>query len=143
MNYDTITNEVDGMNAPTLKQFQDQVADLLLRHRSLLDVLSKLQQSSAAVGRSVIKSTTECGCIEVNASKQPYLAEMSLDEAKTQLGTHMTGHLCENCMDVVGAELGRHIFYISALSNLLEIDLEHVVENESKKCATLGLFNMS
>jgi len=131
------------MNAPTLKQFQDQVADLLLRHRSLLDVLSKVQQSSAAVGRSVTKSATECGCIEVNATKQPYMPEMSLDQAKQQLATHMSGHLCEQCIDVVSAELGRHIFYISALSNLLDIDLERVVENESKKCATLGLFNMS
>jgi len=131
------------MNAPTLKQFQDQVSELLLRHRSLLDVLSKLQQSSAAVGRSVIKATTECGCIEVNASKQPYSPDMSLDDAKNQIGTHMNGHLCEHCMEVVSSEIGRHIFYISALSNLLDIDLEQVVDNESKKCATLGLFNMS
>lgn len=131
------------MNAPTLKEFQDQVSELLLRHRSLLDVLSKLQQSSAGVSRSVIKATTECGCIEVNASKQPYSPEMSLEDAKKELGTHMNGQLCENCMEIVESEIGKHIFYISALANILDIDLEEVVENESKKCATLGLFNMS
>jgi hypothetical protein len=131
------------MNAPTLKDFQDQVSDLLLRHRSLLDVLSKLQQSSAAMSRSVIKATTECGCIEVNASKQPYSPEMSLEDAKKHLGTHMHGNLCENCKEIVESEIGKHLFYISALSNLLDIDLEQVVENESKKCATLGFFNMA
>lgn len=131
------------MNASSLKEFQEQVSELLLRHRSLLDVMSKLQQSSAAVGRSVVKATTECGCIEVSASKQPYSSDMSLEQAKVQLGTHMHGHLCEHCIDVVGAELGRHLFYISALGNLLDIDLQRVLEDESKRCATLGLFNMS
>ena len=30
------------MSAPSLQAFQDQVSELLLRHRSLLDVLSKM-----------------------------------------------------------------------------------------------------
>jgi hypothetical protein len=135
--------EVDGMNSLTLKQFQDQVSELLLRHRSLLDVLSKFQQSNAAVNRSVIKSITECGCIEVNAAKQVYHPEMTMDEAKATLGTHVNGQLCEQCMEVVGSELGRNLFYMSALGNILDINLEEVVENESKKCSTLGFFNMS
>lgn len=131
------------MDSLTLKQFQDQVSELLLRHRSLLDVLSKFQQSNALVNRSVIKSVTECGCIQVNASKQAYQPEMTLQDAKHTLDTHVEGNLCEQCLEVVGAELGRNLFYMSALSNLLDIDLEKVVENESKKCMTLGLFNMS
>jgi hypothetical protein len=131
------------MSSLTLKQFQDQVSELLLRHRSLLDVLSKFQQSNAAVNRSVIKSITECGCIQVNAAKQSYDPELTLDEAKNVLGTHLQGQLCENCMEVLSTELGRNLFYMSALSNLLDVNLEDVVEKESKKCSTLGLFNMS
>jgi hypothetical protein len=139
----TNTPEVDGMSSLTLKQFQDQVSELLLRHRSLLDVLSKFQQSGAATNRSVVKSITECGCIQVHAAKQEYHPEMTLDEAKDVLGTHVSGHLCEQCIEVVSTELGRNLFYMSALSNILDVNLEQVVENESKKCTTLGLFNMS
>lgn len=131
------------MDSLTLKQFQDQVSELLLRHRSLLDVLSKFQQSNAAVNRSVIKSITECGCIQVNAAKQAYNPEMTLQDAKNTIGTHLQGHLCEHCMDVVGSELGKNLFYMSALGNLLDVNLEQVVEDESKKCSTLGFFNMS
>lgn len=127
----------------TLKQFQDQVSELLLRHRSLLDVLSKFQQSGAAVNRSVIKAITECGCVEVNASKQPYTPDMSLEEAQENIGTHMNGHLCEHCAEVVRSEIGKHIFYLSALSNLLDVDLQETLQKESQKCSTLGLFNMS
>ncbi|MVP02284.1 MULTISPECIES: hypothetical protein [Paenibacillus] len=131
------------MNALSLKDFQDQVGELLLRHRSLLDVLSKVQQSSAGVNRSVTKSITECGCIEVNAKKQSYSPEMTLDQAKDELQTHLEGNLCEHCMDAVAAEIGKHLFYLSALSNLLDVNLEKVLEDESKKCTTLGFFNLS
>lgn len=131
------------MSAPSLRDFQDQVSELLLRHRSVLDVLSKLQQSGASVNRSVIKSITECGCVEVTARKQAYTPDMTLEQAKLQLDTHLEGQLCENCLEVVGAEIGRHLFYLSALANLLDVDLEETVENESKRCAALGLFNMS
>ncbi|MFD2615243.1 DUF1573 domain-containing protein [Paenibacillus gansuensis] len=131
------------MNSPSLKEFQDQVSELLLRHRSLLDVLSKNNQSNASVHRAVIKSVTECGCIEIHAKKQRYPEQPDLQEAMETLEHHLSGHLCDQCSEAVTAELGKNLFYVSALCNLLDIDLQQVVENESKKCSTLGLFNLS
>ncbi|HEX7056469.1 MAG TPA: DUF1573 domain-containing protein [Bacilli bacterium] len=131
------------MSCLQLKDFQDQVSELLLRHRSLLDVLSKYQQSNASVNRSITKAITECGCIEVNAKKQPYSADLSKERLKQMLDTHVSGQLCEQCQDIIRAELGRNLFYMSALCNLLHIDLEDVVRRESEKCSTLGFFNMS
>ena len=111
-----VTNlpEVDGISSLTLKQFQDQVLELLLRHRSLLNVLLKFQQSGAAANRSVVKSITECGCIQVHAAKQEYHPEMTLDEAKDVLRTHVSGHLCEQCIEVVSSELGRYFLHVCA-----------------------------
>ena len=131
------------MSTPNLHTFQDQVADLLLRHRSLLDVLSKCGQSNASVNRAVTKAITECGCLELHAKRQPYKEEMDIAEAKHSLESHVQGHLCENCKDVVRAELGKQLFYMSALCNQLDIDLEDVLKQESSKCSTLGIFNMS
>lgn len=131
------------MSAPTLQEFQDQVSELLLRHRSLLDVLTKYSQSNASVNRAVAKSITECGCIELNARPQGFSEEMELDQAKQQSKSHMKGNLCENCLDIVRSELGKNVFYMSALCNLLDIRLEDVVARESDKCSTLGLFNMT
>jgi NTP pyrophosphatase (non-canonical NTP hydrolase) len=135
--------EVNAMGLPTLHQFQEQVSELLLRHRSLLDVLSKYHQSNAAVNRSIVKSMTECGCIQVHTSKQPYTSEMTLEEAKSALETHKDGDLCEQCLEIVKSEMGKNLFYLSALCNVLNIDLETIVEEESRKCSTLGLFKMS
>ncbi|MDP4095978.1 DUF1573 domain-containing protein [Paenibacillus sp. P96] len=131
------------MSAQSLHAFQDQVSELLLRHRSLLDILSKTNQSGASVNRAVAKAITECGCIEVHAKKQDYEADSGLEQAKVLLDNHVQGDLCENCKEVIVAELGRNLFYMSALCNLLDIRLEDVVEKESRKCSTLGLFNMS
>jgi hypothetical protein len=131
------------MSTPTLQDFQHQVSELLLRHRSLLDVLSKYGQSNSSVNRSVVKAITECGCIELNASKQLYPENHELHETKHQLSSHLNGQLCENCKEVVTAELGRNLFYMSALCNLLDVNMEDVVQNESDKCSTLGFFNLS
>lgn len=68
---------------------------------------------------------------------------LRIEEAQHKLGTHVQGHLCENCKEIVSDQLGKNMFYISALCNLLDIKLEDVVERESKKCSTLGFFNMS
>ena len=47
--------------------FQDTVANCLIRHRSILDVLTKVQETSARVNRAVAKSVTNCGCLKVEA----------------------------------------------------------------------------
>lgn len=131
------------MSSPSLKEFQDQVGELLLRHRSVLDVLSKFQQSNAAANRAVMKSVTECGCIQVHAGKQNYTRDMTLEQANEQLGTHLEGQVCENCKEVIASELGRNLFYMASLCNLLDLNLDKVVSQESTKCSTLGLFNLS
>ncbi|HAG45078.1 MAG TPA: DUF1573 domain-containing protein, partial [Clostridium sp.] len=51
-------------------EFQNSVDECLLRHKSILDIMSKLQESEARVNRALIKSVTSCGCLKVEAEKQ-------------------------------------------------------------------------
>jgi hypothetical protein len=138
-----VVKEVEPMSAPTLDQFQQQVSELLLRHRSLLDVMSKFSQSGATVNRAVTKAVTDCGCIELNARKQQYTNDSDLEHAKETLQSHLTGAVCEHCRDVLKADLGRNLFYMTALCNLLDIQLDEVIADEYDKCTTLGLFNLT
>lgn len=105
--------------------------------------MSKFGQSGASVNRAVTKAVTDCGCIEINASKQIYSDDSNLEKAKQTLQSHISGELCEHCFDVLKNELGRNLFYMTALCNLLNIQLDEVVANESNKCSTLGLFNLT
>ncbi|MNP75413.1 hypothetical protein D3C76_1724710 [compost metagenome] len=68
---------------------------------------------------------------------------MDLQKAKETIARHVQGELCENCRDAIMNELGRNLFYMSALCNLLEINMDEIIERESRKCSTLGLFNLS
>ena len=131
------------MSVSTLGDFQKQVSELLLRHRSVLDILSKWDQAAASVHRTVIKAVTECGCIEVHGQKQPYDQNMTLEDAQKLLQSHLSGRLCEHCAEIVSEEMGKSLFYLSALCNALQIDMEKVLEAESRKCSTLGVFKMA
>lgn len=131
------------MSAPTLHEFQQQVSELLLRHRSLLDVVTKFSQAGASVNRAVAKSITECGCIELKAQHRDLSAEENFGQALRHTAPDKHGELCENCLDAIRAEMGKNLFYLSALCNLLDIRMDEVVAKEAQKCATLGFFNLT
>jgi uncharacterized protein YjcR len=123
--------------------FQDSVDELLIRHKSILDVLTKFQESQSRVNRAVVKAVTSCGCIEINSKKQNFSSEISLQELKDFLDTHLKGGLCENCRDVIEKELGNNMFYMAALCNLLDINMYDALIKEYEKIKTLGVFNMT
>jgi len=131
------------LETKNVDDFQNQVSELLIRHRSVLDVMSKVQESAARINRSLTKAITECGCVEVVAKKQPYDPNKSLQENKQHLDTHFSGPLCEHCRDVVTAEMGKNLFYLSALCNIADIRLADVIAKESDRLNTLGVFNLS
>lgn len=124
-------------------QFQDTVAQCLVRHRSILDVLSKMHESNARVNRAVSKSVTGCGCIKVEADKQRVPEGTSLRDLRDHMHTHLSGELCEHCKDVVETELGNHLFYLAALCNLFSLNLYDILLKEQKKLSALGVFNCS
>ncbi|RAL23221.1 DUF1573 domain-containing protein [Thermoflavimicrobium daqui] len=126
----------------SVHSFQHQVSELLLRHRSFLDVISKFQESNARVNRALMKSITECGCIKVQGERQPFPQDAAISLLKKRLKTHLDGKLCDNCLDIVKAEMGKNLFYLAALCNLLEMNLSDVIDQESSKLNTLGVFNL-
>lgn len=124
-------------------QFQDTVDQCLIRHRSVLDVLSKLGESNARIGRAVSKAVTNCGCIAVEAGKQQIPSDISLHELQKHMETHLSGELCEHCMDIVESEIGSNLFYLAALCNLLNLNLYDIMLKEQKKLGALGVFNFT
>ena len=124
-------------------QFQSMVKSLLIRHQSILDILSKGQETSARVNRAVVKSVTSCGCHAVNARKKFLPPDASLADLKELLDSQLEGKICDNCRDIIEAELGKQLFYIAALSNALDISLSEVLFQEYKKLQTLTIFNLT
>lgn len=122
--------------------FQNSVNNSLLRHKSILDILSKYGESNARVNRAVIKAVTNCGCIKINAHKQCMPKENdSLEDLANCFKSHMEGNLCDNCREVIEREMGNNLFYLISLCNNLDINLYDVLVEENDRINTLGKFN--
>lgn len=122
--------------------FQNNVNDSLLRHKSILDTLSKYTESNSRVNRAIIKAVTNCGCIKINASKQCLPTEdYSMENISDCLKNHLEGELCDNCREVIEREMGNNIFYLTSLCNTLGINLYDIILKENDKVNTLGKFS--
>ncbi len=122
--------------------FQDSVSELLMTQKSVLDILTKLQEAQFRVNRAVVKSATSCGCIQIEARKQYIPEDTSLQDLKNFMDTHIKGALCEKCREVIEKELGSSMFYSAALCNVLGINMYDVILKEYETMNTLGIYNM-
>ena len=124
-------------------EFQKTVSQYLIRHRSVIDVTSKLQEATARVNRAIAKSVTSCGCVKINASRQCCPANITYGELKEFMQNHLEGQLCEDCRGVVETEIGNTLFYLAALCELFGLRLSDVVSDEHGRISTLGPYSLT
>lgn len=122
-------------------KFQETVSRNLIRHKSILDVISKLQEATARVNRAVAKAVTTCGCIRINASRQDFPPDLSsYSELRNFMHTHLEGTLCDNCREVIETELGQTLFYLAAMCELCQLDLDEIMAKEYSRISALGTY---
>jgi NTP pyrophosphatase (non-canonical NTP hydrolase) len=137
---------MDRNNRSNLKDFkcedfQNQVSQVLVRHKSVLDIITKLDEYNARINRAIAKSVTSCGCISINANKQEF-GNDSFEDMYSNAKAHIGGNICENCKDVVEEEMGAYLFYIASLCNTLGIELSSVLDKEYDRIKTLGIYSL-
>jgi NTP pyrophosphatase (non-canonical NTP hydrolase) len=125
-----------------LDEFQDSVSELLTRHKSILDIMTKFQETNARVNRAIAKSVTDCGCLQIEARKQKTPSCTSLKDLSSYLDPHIRGQICEYCKEVIEKELGSNLFYMAAICNALDISLYDTMMEEYKRLKTLGVYNL-
>ena len=123
-------------------EFQYTVLELLVRNKSILDSLTKFQDSNGRVNRSIIKSITQCGCVKVDASKQNFPDDADFEQVRDTMSTHLKGNLCENCRDAVEKEMGRNLFYLASLCNTLDLNMYDILIKELDRIKMLGKYNL-
>ncbi len=127
-----------------LDVFQDFIKDILIRNKSILDQTTKLQDACTHLCRNISKSATTCGCISIHAKKQPYptIEELSIDDLKSLMKTHIEGQLCPNCEELLEKEMGRVLFYLAAIANTFDLSLSDILEHEKKHTELLGKYSL-
>ncbi|TDA70159.1 MAG: DUF1573 domain-containing protein [Clostridia bacterium] len=127
----------------TCDEFQKAVAQYTIRHKSILDIMSKAQDANARLNRAVTKAATTCGCIRIETIKKPIPEDASLEDLSDLLDNHLRGSLCEDCRDMVENEMGKLLFYLAALCNTVGLDLNSVMAKEDNQLKTLRVFNLT
>ncbi|HHW31292.1 MAG TPA: DUF1573 domain-containing protein [Clostridiaceae bacterium] len=125
-----------------MDEFQYSISELLNRNKSILDLITKFQDSNSRINRSIIKAVTHCGCLKINAKKQEFSENASLEEMKNLLSTHLEGSLCENCRDFIEKEIGRSMFYLASICNTLDLNLYDILIKEHENLKLLGKYNL-
>lgn len=132
-------NDVKDM---VLDNFQYTVQELLVRNKSILDAITKFQDSNARINRSIVKAVTQCGCLKIDADKQHYPESMDFEEIKSSIKTHLEGNLCETCRDLLEKDIGRNLFYLASICNTLDLNLYDIIIKELERVKMLGQYNL-
>lgn len=125
-----------------IDDFQYTAQELLVRNKSILDLITKYQDSNSRVNRAIIKSVTQCGCLTISAHKQEIPDDASLDEMKNCVDSHVDGTLCDNCRDAIERDIGRNVFYLASLCNSLDLNLYDIILKENDRIQMLGKYNL-
>lgn len=123
-------------------EFQYTVQELLFRNKSIIDAITKFQDSNARVNRSIVKAVTQCGCIRIDAKKQEMPEDVDFEEVRNAMETHVLGKLCDNCREQIENELGKNLFYIASICNTLDMNLYDIIIKEQDRVKMLGQYNL-
>lgn len=125
-----------------IDEFQYMVQELLVRNKSIVDSITKYQDSNARVNRAIVKAVTQCGCIKIHAKKQNIPENGDFNEMKNSMKTHLEGKLCDNCRDQIEKDIGRNVFYLASICNTLDLNLYDIMIKEYDRLKMLGKYNL-
>jgi hypothetical protein len=131
-----------GINDALIDKFQYLVSELLVRNKSILDSITKFQDSNGRINRSITKAVTQCGCLSIDAHKQNFLEGGDFGEIRSAMETHVRGTLCDNCRDLIEKDIGRNLFYLASICNTLDLNLYDIIIKEYERLKMLGKYNL-
>jgi len=151
--YTIITASIFSKGRVIMNQMKDSIIDYfqftiegnLVRNRSIMDQLTKLQDCCSKVNRTISKAATTCGCIQINIVKQPYPAmclDSSIDDLSSLMCTHLQGKLCDDCYEHLEREIGRTLFYLTSICNTFDMNLYDAFIRELKQTEILGKYSL-
>ncbi len=123
-------------------KFQNSVDDVLIRHASILDIITKLQDSSSRINRAAVKTITSCGCVKLSTLPDLKAEDTNYSDLRNFTLTQTEGEICPVCKEKLEQEIGNNLFYLAALSNHFNLSLNDILEQEKSNLDTLGKFSL-
>ena len=102
---------VNDLKNTVLDEFQYTSNDFLIRNRSILDSMTKMNDSCARISRTLVKAATHCGCISIRGEKQQAPGVSGMDEMKHHIKSHIKeGNYVKTAVDSLERDIGRNLF---------------------------------
>ena len=115
-----------------IDDFQYTVQELIFRNKSIIDSITKYQDSNARVNRAIVKAVTQCGCIRINAKKQEVPEDSTLEEIRNAMDTHSKEN-CVKAAEIKSKRIRQNLYYIASLCNTLDLNLYDVIIKEQER----------
>ena len=128
-----------------IDDFQYTVDNSLVRNKSIIDQLTKLQDCCSKTSSTVGKAATTCGCIQINVCKQAYpplCTDLCINDLHDLMCTHLQGQLCEDCQEHLERQIGRTLFYLTSICNTFDMNLSDAFARELKQVEILGKYSL-
>lgn len=130
------------MSNSIISEFHILAKSILSRDRSLLDIMTKLQESNAKAARSISRAITKCGCLSLEAKKQHFPKTGDLSSLPLYADDHISGYLCSNCKESIEQAIADNLFYLTSICNALDMNLEDIMNKELTRCNLLGKYSL-
>jgi hypothetical protein len=124
------------MKKTITEDFQNTVLKYHIWNKSILDIMSKLQNASSKINRAAVKAVTSCGCMEIDGRKSVVSFE------KQDNLCQLRGDLCDECRANLEREIGEGLYYMVCMCNALNLNLDKIIQKETDRVKTLGKYNL-
>ena len=123
------------------EDFQSKVSLLIARNNNILDILTKFQDSCCKTSRSVIKSATGCGCVQIKGKKTVFDIEAIKNLSPKEL-SGIEGDICPYCRERIENEIGESLFYMAGLCNAMGFSMKDIMKKELSNVEMLGKYSL-
>lgn len=122
-------------------EFQYAIDEFECINKSILDQMAKLNEYACKLNKSITTASTQCGCIQIYASKHSYdnLNDLS---SQNKAPKDCYGILCNECTEHVEKYMGSLLYYLASLCNTLDLNLYDVFLKELEKIYLLRQYNL-
>ena len=122
------------------QELQQKADEYLIINPAALQILMQISHSGLQLQQAVIRASNNCGCVKLSTKKTLLPKEASWQDLKNQpTGDELQG-LCPECRSLIKDKMGSMLFYIAALANAFDIDMDEIIQKEINQLDILGYF---
>jgi len=126
-----------------LATLQHLVSQFLIRHRSILDVQSKLNEATARISRALAYAVVTCGCVQIHAERQCFPATLGWETAVAFSPPTWRGNRASAVGSIWRARSAAPSSTWPPLCHISGLNLDAILRKERDRVSALGVYHLT